>query len=119
MGKPHLEKYYKNGKLPNQTRKGSFWWRDTLKLLPDFKLFARPHVRNGESSLFWYDRWDNQPLSVAAPELFSFAKNSQLSVCKAFLEEDFANLFQLPLSQQAFLHIYARGLTEDAAAPSL
>lgn len=36
------EKYYKNGKLPNHTRKGSFWWRDTLKLLSDFKSFARP-----------------------------------------------------------------------------
>lgn len=28
------EKYYPNGKLPNHTKKGSFWWRQNLKLLP-------------------------------------------------------------------------------------
>jgi hypothetical protein len=25
------EKHYKNGKLPNHIRKGSFWWRDNLE----------------------------------------------------------------------------------------
>jgi hypothetical protein len=29
------KKYYRSGKLPSHIRKGSFWWRDTLKLLPD------------------------------------------------------------------------------------
>ena len=27
------DKYYSNGRLPNHIRKGSFWWRDVLKLL--------------------------------------------------------------------------------------
>jgi hypothetical protein len=27
------EKYYANGKLSNHTLKGSFWWRDILRLL--------------------------------------------------------------------------------------
>lgn len=27
------EKYYRNGKLPNHVKKGSFWWKDVLKLL--------------------------------------------------------------------------------------
>lgn len=53
------EKYYINGKLPSHIRKGSFWWRDTLKLLPDLKSIAKPQVRSGESSLFWHDKWDN------------------------------------------------------------
>ena len=92
------EKHYVNGKLPNHIRKGSFWWRDTLKLLPDFKSIAKPHIESGESSLFWLDSWINQPLETLAPELFSFAKNKQISVHNAFNEEDFTNLLQLPLS---------------------
>jgi hypothetical protein len=27
------EKYYKNSKLPDHIKKGSFWWKDILKLL--------------------------------------------------------------------------------------
>jgi hypothetical protein len=42
------EKHYRNGKLPSHIKKGSFWWRDVLKLLPDFKSIATPHVENGE-----------------------------------------------------------------------
>lgn len=34
------EKHYKNGRLPGVVRKGSFWWRDTLKLLSNFKKMA-------------------------------------------------------------------------------
>jgi hypothetical protein len=32
------EKHYKNGKLPNNIRKGSFWWRDYIKLLSRLKM---------------------------------------------------------------------------------
>lgn len=46
------EKHYRNGKLPSHIRKGSFWWRDILKLLPDFKAIANPQIQNGENSLF-------------------------------------------------------------------
>jgi len=58
------EKHYRNGKLPIHIRKGSFWWRDNLKLLPDFKNIAMPQIHNGETSLFWHDRWANQPLTL-------------------------------------------------------
>lgn len=67
--------------------------------------FDSPQVKSGETSLFWHDRWVNQPLSVVAPELYSFAKNKQISVHKAFNENEIANLFQLPLSQPAFLQM--------------
>jgi hypothetical protein len=30
------EKYYEHGKLPGSVKKGSFWWRDILKLLDKF-----------------------------------------------------------------------------------
>ena len=76
-----------------------------MKFLPDFKLIASPHVENGESALFWYDTWNNQSLATSAPELFSFAKNKLISVQKAFSQEAFSDLFQLPLSQPAFLQL--------------
>jgi hypothetical protein len=41
------EKHYRNGKLPSHVKKGSFWWRDILKLLPDFKDIAVIQVRMG------------------------------------------------------------------------
>lgn len=28
------EKHYTNGRLPNHVKKGLFWWRDILKLVP-------------------------------------------------------------------------------------
>lgn len=65
-------------------------------------LFLNPQVENGESILFWHDNWVNQALAVAAPELLSFAKNKMISIQKAFDHVDFADLFQLPLSQAAF-----------------
>lgn len=47
------EKNYSNGKLPNHLiKKGSFWWKDVLKLLPKFKDLAKVQVRNGQSCLF-------------------------------------------------------------------
>ena len=99
------EKHYRNGKLPSHMKKGSFWWRDVLKLLPDFKSIATPHVENGESIFYWHDNWDNQSLVVEAPELFSYAKNKSISVQRAFSIDDFSSLFQLPLSQAAFLQM--------------
>jgi hypothetical protein len=38
------EKHYSNGKLPNYIKKGSFWWRDILKLLEPFKSFSVIHI---------------------------------------------------------------------------
>ena len=34
------EEHYRNGRLPNHIKKGSFWWRDNLKLLDTYKRIA-------------------------------------------------------------------------------
>jgi hypothetical protein len=41
----------------------------------------------------------------SAPELFFFAKNKALTVQQAYDHEDLAELFHLPLSQEAFLQL--------------
>lgn len=96
------EKHYSNNKLPNHTRKGSFWWRDVLKLLPEFKEIAKPQMNNGSTILFWLDPWNGSPLAQSCPELFSFARNIQINAFKVLSLTDPTQLVQLPLSEQAF-----------------
>jgi hypothetical protein len=74
------KKHYPNGKLPGNTKKGSFWWRDILKLLETFKSLSRVNVQNGQTCLFWQDNWMQHPLKSDYPELYYFAKNKWISV---------------------------------------
>lgn len=64
------EKYYDSGKLPGNTKKGSFWWRDIVKLLDKFKGMARVEVKDGRSCQLWEDLWDDNLLKHKFPELF-------------------------------------------------
>lgn len=89
-------------KLPGRVRKGSFWWKDVLKLLSTFKDMASVQVKIGNTCFFWQDRWRPQSMKEMFPQAYSFAKNKQASVSKAFEEQEFTNLFTLPLSQLAF-----------------
>jgi len=43
---------YSNDRLPNATRKGSFWWRDIQKLIPVFKAMAVATISSGSSTFF-------------------------------------------------------------------
>ena len=47
------ENPYTNGKLPSHVMKGSFWWRDVLSMLINFKGIASINVLNGQSCYFW------------------------------------------------------------------
>lgn len=46
------EKHYPNGKLPGNTKKGLFWWKDILKLVEVFKSLSQVQVQNGQTCLF-------------------------------------------------------------------
>lgn len=67
------EKHYQYGKLPNHIRRGSFWWRDILKILDEHKKVSKVKINNGATCLLWTDNRGNQPLKNQFPELFSFA----------------------------------------------
>lgn len=96
------ERHYSNGRLPNSsTPKGSFWWRDTLKLIDKFKGLASVIISNGQTCLFWDDLWNGQVRKQQFPELHSFAKNKRISLSKAVSTEELVNLFNLPLSVEA------------------
>jgi hypothetical protein len=76
---------------------------NVLKTLTSFKGMASASVLGGSSCLFWLDTWNNRLLSLQFLELFSFVRNTKLSVQSILAEEDLSDLFHLPLSEEAFL----------------
>jgi hypothetical protein len=95
------DNYYANGRLPGQQIKGSFWWKDVVKLIPQFKNMASAVVRDGSSVLLWQDKWNGHTLQQDFPELFSFAKKTDVTV-KAILHNNQLECnFHLPLSLEA------------------
>ena len=96
------EKYYRNGLLPSDTRKGSFWWRKILKLLTVYKGLAHAVLGNGDTILFWHDLWNGRILKLDYPEIFSFVRNDRTTVKTVLQIEELHGLFHLPLSQIAF-----------------
>jgi hypothetical protein len=99
------EKYYRSGKLPNHTMKGSFWWRDNLRLLNLYKGLARVIVGAGNTCSLWLDQWEGQTPCRTMPELFSFARNQFLSINKAKSILDLNSILHLPISQEAYLQL--------------
>jgi hypothetical protein len=69
--------YYSRNNLPSTDRpfRGSFWWRDIMKLLIPYKNMARIIVQNGSTCLLWFDLWDDRLWHQSYPELFSYAKS--------------------------------------------
>jgi hypothetical protein len=94
--------YYRSDRLPSCSRIGSFWWRSLLSLVQNFKGLAAPIIGNGKTILFWDDLWNKGIPTQQYPKLFSFACNSKLSIKEAKQKEHLFEIFQLPLSEQAY-----------------
>jgi hypothetical protein len=77
------EKYYSNGKLPNHTLKGSFWWRDILKLLSKSKDMSVITAFIGDTCFLWKDKLHSPVLDQAFLELMSFTKIRNITTYKA------------------------------------
>jgi hypothetical protein len=94
--------YYKKGNLPNHTLKGSFWWRDILKLLGKFKSLASVNINLGDTCLLWHDFWNGSIHSQVLPQLFSLARSPFISINKAKAITDVRQLFHLSITQEAY-----------------
>lgn len=72
------DKYYTLDRLPVQSSdfRGSFWWKDLLKLLNQFKGLAVVSLQDGKTCTLWHDMWTNGICSQQFPELLSLAKNA-------------------------------------------
>ena len=95
------------GKVPHAEEPcGSFWWKDVMKLVNQYREVSVVRPGRGDSFLFWSDKWDLngvvQPLAQRFPRLFSFVLDPALSAAEVYSEEDLLSLFYLPLSDQAF-----------------
>lgn len=96
------EKYYKNGKLPNHTPKGSFRWRNVLKLLDRYKGLAIVAMEDDSTCNLWHDFWGGMVPQQSFPELYSFAKKTNIRVKASKEISDLEQLFHLPLAAIAF-----------------
>jgi hypothetical protein len=94
--------YYSNNRLPGQQNKGSFWWRDIVKLIPSFKQFSPAKALDGSSILFWLDNWNDHIHQNDFPELFSFAKNPTITVKALLHSTPLISNFHLPFSSEAY-----------------
>jgi hypothetical protein len=94
--------YYTSGNLPGRRLEGSFWCKAHLKLIDTFKGMAQCNMGDGKSTLFWTDLRDNECLNLKFPHLITFAKGTNDSVHDIIHQEYLQDVFNLPLSQQAF-----------------
>jgi hypothetical protein len=94
--------YYANVFKPIHNKKGSFWWRDILKMLDSFKGMASVTISDGSSCFFWSDVWNDRLLCQQFPKFLSFAKDKFVSVQNYMVAEDMSDHFYLPLSVEAY-----------------
>jgi hypothetical protein len=100
------ESYYED-EVPHAAKAcGSYWWKDLIKLMDQYRGFTKPEVQSGETVLFWSDSWEldgsRVPLRDRFPRLFSFAKDSKVSVREMVQLQNRAEEFHLPLSSRAY-----------------
>jgi hypothetical protein len=83
--------------------KGSFWWRDVLKQVDNYRGVTYINLGRGDTILFWSDNWQldgcHTPLRDRFPRLFTFVLDEGLSAAQVYNTEDFSSLFFLPLSR--------------------
>jgi hypothetical protein len=95
------------GNVPHEEPlKGSFWWKDVLKHVDNFRGVAAVVQGRGDTSLFWKYNWtingSSRTMSSRYPRLLSFVLNDSLSVAQVYSFQDSAALFHRSLSTQAF-----------------
>jgi hypothetical protein len=83
------DNYYSSGRLPRQFKKGFLWWRDIVKILHKFKGITAVTVADGSTVALWKDHWNGRVPAQAFPELFSFAKDVNISFQMAVGRTDF------------------------------
>jgi hypothetical protein len=112
------EMYYNTTLPPARISDVSFWWRDCLAILPSFKQLAHCTFQQGNSILLWQDAWSQQPLKDTWPHLYSYCINETISLQQALISPDAANLFHLPLSEEAVVLFHLFQALLESLAPS-
>jgi hypothetical protein len=95
--------HYSNGDVPHIAKDiGSFWRRDVLKLVDQFRGIASCKIGDGKTVLFRSDVWNGHMLQQQFPRLYSFAKNKSIFVAQFLQSNQLECQFHLPLPEQAY-----------------
>jgi hypothetical protein len=70
-------------------------------------------MHKGDTYFFWHDLWGGSVHSQILPELYSFSRTKNVSIAKASATESLAQLFSLPITEEAsaqlmFLQLHLR-----------
>jgi hypothetical protein len=96
------QKYYQNA-VPHLAReKGSFWWKDILRLHVLYRGVAICLPSRGDTVAFWDDIINGALKSVTFPNLVGYAKDPKASLWKLRNEGNIINCFNIPMSRAAY-----------------
>jgi hypothetical protein len=105
---------YYNNEVPHASKLcGSFWWKDIMKLAGKYIPLCKITIGTGDTALFWSDKWHDQLMMQSFPRLFSYSLDGKLSVRDFLLTNNKSELFELPLSQQAYQELLALEVVLD------
>jgi len=94
--------YYQNNVPHLSTAKGSFWWKDILKLFQKFSQIATCIPSMGDSVGVWKDKFRVDIFSLQFPHLFTYVYNKNLSLKELLQVQDILSIFRLPMSRAAY-----------------
>jgi hypothetical protein len=93
--------YYQH-KVPHLALdKGSFWWKDILKLHEHFREVTQCLTGMGVTVGLWEDSIQGQPFSIQFPNLYTYADNRNTSLKDSLAATNLLDIFLLPMSRQA------------------
>lgn len=97
------QRYYHDTVPHLAKEKGSFWWKDILRLNTQYRAVAICTPNKGDTISFWYDIIDGVIHSAVYPNLMSYAKDAHVSLWKLRRNsEDLLDCFKLPMSRAAY-----------------
>jgi hypothetical protein len=112
--------HYRNGQIPHaSSERGSFWWKDILRLADHFRGIATPRAGDGTTFLLWKDIWNGHLLCQDFPRLFTFVRDQNISLAKYLQNQDVFDNFHTPLSTEAFNELQSFNDLIQAATENL
>jgi hypothetical protein len=82
--------------------KGSFWCRDCLTHLNQFRDLTTCSVGNSKIITLWKDPWNGEVLEDSYPHIHSYLKNEYITVEQVLNDDSLYDQFHLPLSMIAY-----------------
>lgn len=90
-------------KVPHMVfNKGSFWWRDIIKLSDIYRAIAQCSIQTGSSVLLWDDLWNGELRKLKYPDLF-YQTTMRWESVSSFANLVLQDCFNLPLNDKAYV----------------